>query len=188
MSAAIQSLTLSPRQAAAFLGIGKTKLIALIHAGRIKAKSLDGRIRVSPTRLPRFTRAGRTTRRRSRKKSSRHRVAAVASCVTETLPLEREANLISIAACVRPSRPCRASRCKYDRGDHLTAAGNQALQSTRLRGARSTRAMVRFIGADGSEQLPIRFLLRRTSVDEPPYIVDVTRETEFDEWPNMSRK
>jgi hypothetical protein len=48
--------------------------------------------------------------------------------------------------------------------------------------------MVRFIGADGSEQLPIRFLLRRTSVDEPPYIVDVTCETEFDEWPNMSRK
>jgi hypothetical protein len=50
------------------------------------------------------------------------------------------------------------------------------------------RAMVRFIGADGSEQLPIRFLLRRTSVDEPPYIVDVTCETEFDEWLNMSRK
>jgi hypothetical protein len=37
MSAAIKSLTLSPRQAAAFLGIGKTKLIALVHAGRIKA-------------------------------------------------------------------------------------------------------------------------------------------------------
>ena len=54
MSAAIQSLTLSPRQAAALLGIGKTKLIALVHAGRIKAKSLDGRIRVSTNSLAAF--------------------------------------------------------------------------------------------------------------------------------------
>lgn len=51
---AIQSLTLSPRQAAAFLGFGKTKLLALVHTGRIKAKSLDGRIRVSTDSLAAF--------------------------------------------------------------------------------------------------------------------------------------
>jgi hypothetical protein len=49
------------------------------------------------------------------------------------------------------------------------------------------RAVVRFIGSDGTEQLPIRFLLRRTSIDESPYIVDVTCETEFGEWSNMMR-
>ena len=49
------------------------------------------------------------------------------------------------------------------------------------------RAIIRFIGSDGTEQSPIRFLLRRTSIDEPPYIVDVTCETEFGEWPNMTR-
>jgi hypothetical protein len=49
------------------------------------------------------------------------------------------------------------------------------------------RAVVRFIGSDGTEQSPIRFLLRRTSMDEPPYIVDVTCETEFSEWLNMTR-
>jgi hypothetical protein len=47
------------------------------------------------------------------------------------------------------------------------------------------RAVLRFIGSDGTEQSPIRFLLRRTSIDEPPYIVDVTCETEFGEWSNM---
>ena len=59
---AIEALTLSPRQAAAFLGIGKTKLIDLVHTGRIQAKSLDGRIRVSTesvvaflTALPAYT-------------------------------------------------------------------------------------------------------------------------------------
>ena len=51
---AIESLTLSPRQAATFLGIGKTKLIELVRAGRIKAKSLDGRIRVSTESLAAF--------------------------------------------------------------------------------------------------------------------------------------
>jgi hypothetical protein len=49
------------------------------------------------------------------------------------------------------------------------------------------RALVRFIGSNGTEQSPIRFLLRRTSIDEPPYIVDVTCETEFGEWLNMTR-
>lgn len=43
------------------------------------------------------------------------------------------------------------------------------------------RAILRFIGSDGAEQSPIRFLLRRTSIDEPPYIVDVTCEAEFGE-------
>jgi excisionase family DNA binding protein len=51
---AIESLTMSPRQAAAFLGIGKTKLIELVRTGRIKAKSLDGRIRVSTDSLAEF--------------------------------------------------------------------------------------------------------------------------------------
>jgi len=46
--------TLSPRQAAQRIGIGKTKLLALIHAGRIKAKNLDGRIRVSVQSLDEF--------------------------------------------------------------------------------------------------------------------------------------
>jgi hypothetical protein len=50
------------------------------------------------------------------------------------------------------------------------------------------RAVVRFIGSDGEEQTPLRFLLRRTSIDEPPYFVDVTSESEFGEWPSMPTK
>jgi hypothetical protein len=41
------------------------------------------------------------------------------------------------------------------------------------------RARIRFIGADGSEQKPLHFLLIRTTPDEPPYLVNVTTETEF---------
>jgi hypothetical protein len=47
------------------------------------------------------------------------------------------------------------------------------------------RAQIRIIGAEGTEQLPINFLLIRTTVDEPPYLVNVTKETEFsfaNEW------
>ena len=47
------------------------------------------------------------------------------------------------------------------------------------------RARVRFIGANGAEQASVRFMLRRTSFDEPPYIVDVTSEAEFAEWKAM---
>jgi len=41
------------------------------------------------------------------------------------------------------------------------------------------QARIRFIGADGSEQKPFHFLLIRTTPDEPPYLVNVTQETEF---------
>jgi hypothetical protein len=44
---AIAPLTLSPAKAAAYLGIGKTKTLALIRAKRLEAKILDGRIRVT---------------------------------------------------------------------------------------------------------------------------------------------
>ena len=39
--------TLSPTKAAVYLGIGKTKTLALIRAKRIQAKLLDGRVRVT---------------------------------------------------------------------------------------------------------------------------------------------
>ncbi len=47
MSAPIVPLTLSPAKAAAFIGIGKTKMLELIRAKRVAVKMLDGRIRVS---------------------------------------------------------------------------------------------------------------------------------------------
>jgi excisionase family DNA binding protein len=50
----IAPLTLSPTQAAAFLGVGRTKLLALVRAGRIEARTLDGRIRVSVEALRAF--------------------------------------------------------------------------------------------------------------------------------------
>ena len=45
---------LSTGHAAAFLGIGKTKLLALIRAGRIPSKMLDGRIRIAVADLQAF--------------------------------------------------------------------------------------------------------------------------------------
>jgi len=45
--AEIVPLTLSPAKAAAFIGIGKTKMLELIRAKRVAVKMLDGRIRVS---------------------------------------------------------------------------------------------------------------------------------------------
>jgi len=47
-------LTLSPTKAAAYLGIGRTKLLALVRAGRIEARKLDGRIRVTTASLDAF--------------------------------------------------------------------------------------------------------------------------------------
>ncbi len=47
-------LTLSPKKAAAYLGIGRTKLLELIKAGRIEARKLDGRIRVTTASLDAF--------------------------------------------------------------------------------------------------------------------------------------
>ena len=44
----------SARQAAEYLGVGRTKLLALIRAGRIKAKVLDGRIEVTTHSLDQF--------------------------------------------------------------------------------------------------------------------------------------
>ena len=54
MTTPIEPLTLSPTRAAAHLGIGKTKMMALIRAGRIPVKRLDGRIRVSVAALKAF--------------------------------------------------------------------------------------------------------------------------------------
>jgi hypothetical protein len=47
MPSEIVPLTMSPAKAAAFIGIGKTKMLDLIRAKRIAVKMLDGRIRVS---------------------------------------------------------------------------------------------------------------------------------------------
>jgi excisionase family DNA binding protein len=44
----------SARQAAEYLGVGRTKLLALLKAGRIKAKVLDGRIEVTTQSLDQF--------------------------------------------------------------------------------------------------------------------------------------
>ena len=41
------------------------------------------------------------------------------------------------------------------------------------------RAQIRVIAADGNEQQPIHFLLIRTTSDERPYLVNVTKETDF---------
>jgi hypothetical protein len=43
-----QYRTISAAAAARKLGFGKAKTLALIHDGRLKAKVLDGRIRVRP--------------------------------------------------------------------------------------------------------------------------------------------
>ena len=47
-------LTLPPKKAAAYIGIGRTKLLELITAGRIEACKLDGRIRVLVASLDAF--------------------------------------------------------------------------------------------------------------------------------------
>jgi len=44
MSTALQLL--SPSQAAATLGVGRTKLLQLVRDGRIRCRMLDGRIRI----------------------------------------------------------------------------------------------------------------------------------------------
>ncbi|HEY5066327.1 MAG TPA: helix-turn-helix domain-containing protein [Xanthobacteraceae bacterium] len=48
------SALLTPQKAADFLGIGRTKLLALAKAGRLKAKRLDGRIYFVVASLQRF--------------------------------------------------------------------------------------------------------------------------------------
>jgi hypothetical protein len=45
---------MSPAKAAAFLGVGRTKLLALARAGRIKTKELDGRYYFVTASLQRF--------------------------------------------------------------------------------------------------------------------------------------
>jgi len=49
-----EPLTLSPSKAADFLGIGRTKMLHLIRSGRVEARTLDGRIRVSVASLRAF--------------------------------------------------------------------------------------------------------------------------------------
>ena len=50
----IQPLTMSTRQAAAFLGVGRNKLLRLLQTKRIKAKDLDGRLRFTTKSLREF--------------------------------------------------------------------------------------------------------------------------------------
>lgn len=45
---------LSPTQAAEALGVGRTKLLALVRAGRLRCVMLDGRIRVPVEALQAF--------------------------------------------------------------------------------------------------------------------------------------
>jgi excisionase family DNA binding protein len=47
-------LTMSPNRAAAYLGLGRTKTLELIREGRIEARDLDGRMRVTTTSLDAF--------------------------------------------------------------------------------------------------------------------------------------
>ena len=49
-----EPLTLSTRQAAAFLGVGRNKLLRLFQTKRIKAKDLDGRLRFTTESLREF--------------------------------------------------------------------------------------------------------------------------------------
>ena len=50
----VEPLTLSTRQAAAFLGVGRNKLLRLFQTKRIKAKDLDGRLRFTTKSLREF--------------------------------------------------------------------------------------------------------------------------------------
>ena len=50
----VEPLTLSTRQAAAFLGVGRNKLLRLLQTKRIKAKDLDGRLRFTTESLRAF--------------------------------------------------------------------------------------------------------------------------------------
>jgi excisionase family DNA binding protein len=50
----VEPLTLSTRQAAAFLGVGRNKLLRLLQTKRIKAKDLDGRLRFTTESLREF--------------------------------------------------------------------------------------------------------------------------------------
>jgi excisionase family DNA binding protein len=45
---------MSTRQAAAFLGVGRNKLLRLLQTKRIKAKDLDGRLRFTTESLREF--------------------------------------------------------------------------------------------------------------------------------------
>jgi len=49
-----KSLTMSPNDAAAYIGIGRTKLLELLADKRIEARKLDGRIRVSVASIDKF--------------------------------------------------------------------------------------------------------------------------------------
>ena len=54
MSVSIEPLTMSTRQAAALLGVGRNKLLRLLQTKRIKAKDLDGRLRFTTESLREF--------------------------------------------------------------------------------------------------------------------------------------
>ena len=49
-----QPRTMTPNKAAEYLGVGRTKMLALIRAGRVETKNLDGRMRVVVASLDAF--------------------------------------------------------------------------------------------------------------------------------------
>jgi excisionase family DNA binding protein len=57
LSTPTKPLTMSPGQAAEYSGIGRTKLLELIRAGRIEIRDLDGRRRVIVASLDAFLEA-----------------------------------------------------------------------------------------------------------------------------------
>ncbi|HMJ45035.1 MAG TPA: helix-turn-helix domain-containing protein [Pseudolabrys sp.] len=57
MATAIEPLTYSATKAARLLGVGKNKMLALISAGRIPARNLDGRYRVLASDVAAFVAA-----------------------------------------------------------------------------------------------------------------------------------
>jgi hypothetical protein len=53
-TASLSPLSLTPQKAADFLGVGRTKLLALARAGKIKAKDIDGRYYFVTASLQKF--------------------------------------------------------------------------------------------------------------------------------------
>jgi excisionase family DNA binding protein len=54
MADQFEPLTLTPTHAARLVGVGKTKMLALIREGRIAAKLLDGRYRIASADVKTF--------------------------------------------------------------------------------------------------------------------------------------
>ena len=57
MSSPIEPLFYSVTDAAKLLGIGRTKMLALIRTGRVKARTLDGRLKIPTEAIGAFIEA-----------------------------------------------------------------------------------------------------------------------------------